>query len=141
MTLEKEGEKSISSVISDKGGIDFRSLPIVTQAISNLSLNTLPIPLNRLDGINLNQEWRQIQKIAEAGITPSTERIKEYIQLSCLKGEFSDTQKVISCIADILRSEEERCVSTEPALKDILVVIESGRSAQELKAVFTGSRT
>ncbi|MDO8748526.1 MAG: radical SAM protein [Candidatus Omnitrophota bacterium] len=124
------------------GGIDLRFLPIVTQAISNLSLNASRIPLSKLDSINLNQEWRQIQKMVEAGITPSAERIKEYIQLSYLnKGEPNDMQKVISCIADILRSEEERCVSTEPTLKDILVVLESGRSAQELKAVFTGSQS
>ena len=99
------------------------------------------MPLNRLDDLNLNQEWLQIQKIAGAGITPSAERIKEYVQLSCLKGELNDTQKIIACIADILRNEEERCVSTEPILKDILVVLESGRSAQELKAVFTGNQS
>lgn len=122
------------------GGIDFRFLPIVTQAINNLSLNTFRISLSRLDGINLNQEWLQIQELAEAGITPSTERIKEYIQVSCLKDKLNDMRKVISCIADILRAEEESCSSTDPTLRDILVVLESGRSIQELKAVFTGSK-
>jgi len=89
--------------------------------------------------IDLDQEWKEIQKLVEAEIIPSTDRIKEYIQLSCLKGN-SDMQKVVSCIADILRLEEERCSSTEAMLKDILVVLESGRSNQELKAVFTGAK-
>ena len=132
---------STITALDNPGGIDFRTLPIVTQAISNLSLDMFHMPLNRLDDLNLNQEWLQIQKIAGAGITPSAERIKEYVQLSCLKGELNDTQKIIACIADILRNEEERCVSTEPILKDILVVLESGRSAQELKAVFTGNQS
>ncbi|MBI4707987.1 MAG: hypothetical protein HY761_08695, partial [Candidatus Omnitrophica bacterium] len=37
-----------------------------------------------------------------------------------------DTQELLSCIADILRKQEEECCSTDPALKDILVVLESG---------------
>ena len=50
-------------------------------------------------------------------------------------------EKVISCITDILRSEEDTCCATEPMLEDILVVLESGRSNQELKAVFTGNQS
>ena len=119
------------------GGIDFRILPIVSQATSNLSLNVSRIPLSSLGNINLDQELREIQKLVGAGIRPSAERIKEYVQVSCLKGN-SDMQKAVSCIADILRLEEERCFSTDATLKDILVVLESGMSLQELKAVFVG---
>jgi len=125
-------------VLDTTGGIDLRALPIVTQAMSNLSLNTSRIPLSRLEGINLDQELRDIQKLVGAGITPSAERIKEYVQVSCLRGN-SDIQRVISCITDILRLEEERCCSTEATLKDILVVLESVRSVQELKAIFVGN--
>jgi hypothetical protein len=88
-----------------------------------------------LEKINLNQELREIQKLVGAGIIPSAERIREYLQASCLKGN-SDTQKLVSCIADILRLEEERSCSSDGTLKDILVVLESIRSIQELKAVF-----
>jgi hypothetical protein len=124
---------------TEMGGIDFRFLPIVTQAISNLSLNTSRIPLSKLESVSLSREWQEIQRMVDAGITPSKERIKEYIQLSCLQGEFEDISKVISCIADILRDEERRCIPTKPTLKDILVVLQSGRSIQELKAVFIGT--
>ena len=88
---------------------------------------------------DVDQELREIEKLIEAGITPSTERIKEYVASSCLKGN-PDTQKVVSCIADILRLEEERCYSTEATLKDILVVLESGMTEQEIRAIFTGIR-
>lgn len=64
--------------------------------------------------------------MVDAGLTPSADRIKEYVQASCLKGN-SDMQKVISCIVEMLRMEEESCCLTEPVLKDILVVLESGR--------------
>ncbi len=133
-------EKTASSVVgySDKGGIDFRALPIVIQAISNLRLSaSSAISLSQLNSISLNQELQEIQKMVDAGIIPSTDRIKEYVQVSCLKGN-SDMQKVVSCIADILRLEEERCSPTEATLKDILVVLESGRTTQELRAVFIG---
>ena len=76
--------------------------------------------------------------MVDAEIIPSTDRIKEYVASSCLKGD-SNMLKVVSCIAGILRLEEERCSLTEPMLKDILVVLESGRSNQELRAVFIGS--
>ncbi|MCX5703315.1 MAG: hypothetical protein NT066_02320, partial [Candidatus Omnitrophica bacterium] len=89
--------------------------------------------------INLEQELGEIQRLVGAGITPSAERIKEYVQVSCLKGN-PDMQKLVSCIADILRLEEERCWSTDATLKDILVVLESVRSVQELKAVFVGNQ-
>ncbi|TRZ93375.1 hypothetical protein D4R78_08585 [bacterium] len=127
---KEEFSITASLEISNKGGIDFRTLPIVTQAMNNLSLNASRIPLSRLESINLDQELRDIQKMIETGITPSTDRIKDYVQVSCLKGELNDMQKVIYCIADILRAEEESCSSTESTLKDILVVFESGRSNQ-----------
>ncbi|MBU0547831.1 MAG: hypothetical protein KKH57_03625 [Candidatus Omnitrophica bacterium] len=126
------------NVLDTTGGIDFRILPIVTQAMSNLSLNASRIPLSSLESINLDQELEEINRLVKAGITPSAERIKEYVQASCLKGNF-DIQKIVSCIVDILRLEEMRCCSSDATLKDILVVLESVSSAQELKAVFIGN--
>ncbi|MBI4706535.1 MAG: hypothetical protein HY761_01220 [Candidatus Omnitrophica bacterium] len=113
-----------------KGGIDFRSLPIVTQAVSNLGLTTMNQELrNRLMNFNLSSELNEIEKLTNAGITPSTQRIKEYIQASSISiNSPEDTQKLLSCIADILRKQEEECCPTDPTLKDILVVLESGIS-------------
>jgi len=146
------------TVPANTGGIDFRALPIVTQAVANLSAMFRDSPLRKrrhpaisdwrvprllrgqsLEKINLAQEWRQIQKMLDAGITPSAERIKEYLQVSCTKGNIlQDKDKVILCIADILRSEEETCSATDPTLHDILVVLEVSGSDTELSRIFLG---
>jgi hypothetical protein len=113
------------------GGIDFRSLPIVTQATSNLGLSTMSQELKiRLMNFNLRSELNEIERLTSIGIVPSTQRIKEYIQASSISADNSpeDTQKLLSCIAEILRKQEEECCATDPTLKDILVVLESGLS-------------
>jgi len=123
------------------GGIDFRALPIVTQAMTNLKLSSSSaMSMSKLQNINLNQELGDIQKMVEAGMTPSTDRIKEYVASSCLKGDL-DAKRVVSCIANILRLEEEHCVSTDPMLRDILVVLESNRSMENLRAIFIGTKS
>jgi len=130
---------SINPKAESPGGIDFRSLPIVTQAIGNLSAGVNHSSMNRLASVNLPQEWSEIERMVNAGITPSAERIKEYVQASCAKGETDrDLDKIISCISDILRQEEERCCQTEATLRDILVVLEASRSSTELSQVFLG---
>ena len=124
------------------GGIDFRSLPIVTQAVTNLSgmLRDSPLRGQALLEVNLNEEWQQIERMASSGITPSSERIKEYIQTSCAQDSITqDRDKILLCISNILRLEEERCDSTDATLRDILVVLESMRNAQELRQVFLGT--
>ncbi|MBI4982919.1 MAG: hypothetical protein HZC15_07320, partial [Candidatus Omnitrophica bacterium] len=110
------------------GGIDFRSLPIVTQAASNLGLNTMSQELRiKLMNFNLSSELNEIERLTNAGITPSTQRIKEYIQASSISTNSpEDNQKLLSCIADILRKQEEECCVTDPTLKDLLVVLEAG---------------
>jgi hypothetical protein len=128
------------------GGIDFRALPIVTQAIGNIRASLGTVPLARqgsyLAGtvpVDLAKEWSEIERMVNAGITPSAERIKEYVQASCAKGQADqDVDKVINCISDILRQEEERCCSTDATLRDILVVLEASRSGAELSQVFLG---
>lgn len=122
------------------GGIDFRNLPIVTQARSNLSANIAGSAIARLKDINLNQEWLDIQKLTQSGIIPSPERIKEYLQGLCLKDDYSDekARNVILCLADILRLEEENYLSTDALLKDILIVLSSTNDTPELKEAFLG---
>ncbi|MEW6101708.1 MAG: hypothetical protein AB1481_05380 [Candidatus Omnitrophota bacterium] len=130
-------------------GIDFRSLPIVIQAMSSLKANLRDSPLLRksiaLTGTvpSLEQEWQDIERLVGAGIAPSAERIKEYVASSCLTGKIADDlEKVVSCIADILRQEEERCCETETLLRDILVLLESATNTEELENFFRdGSQT
>jgi NADH dehydrogenase/NADH:ubiquinone oxidoreductase subunit G len=122
------------------GGIDFRSLPIVTQAVRNLSGNIGSLSISRFNSINLNSEWQEIENLVNSGIVPSAERIKEYVQTSCYNANIDkDVDKLILCISDILRLEEERCSKTDPILRDILVVLESVSSTQQLRATFIGA--
>jgi hypothetical protein len=128
--------------IPPTGGIDFRSLPILSIAIHNLSFNGNNAALNNLKDVNLPQEWPEIENLVNAGIMPSGERIKEYIQGACIQNEAYDSMdKVILCIADIFRSDEENYVLTDSALRDILIVFTSGISTSELKRIFTGVKS
>ncbi|MEK7308735.1 MAG: hypothetical protein AAB089_06665, partial [Nitrospirota bacterium] len=130
--------ESMPRVPRTPGGIDFRFLPIVTQSMGNLKAGIGAIPLGSLRGINLTQEWSDIEHLVNAGITPSAERLKEYLAASCFKGSLdTDMNRIVSCIADILRMQEGTCCLTDPTLKDILVVLGSGRSAEELKLAFS----
>jgi hypothetical protein len=118
------------------GGIDFRSLPIVNQAISNLKAFNGDIL-----SLNLNSEWQDIERLIQSGITPSGERIKEYLQVSCHQEKIMrDKEKMIICISNILRQQEERYIPTEPVLRDILIVLESTRSEGELRTIFLGTK-
>jgi len=145
-SLEPPGRESLSlprtideTAASPVGGIDFRSLPIVTQAMTNLSANISSSVISRLSGINLDEEWQAIKRIVSSGIKPSAERIKEYAQASSsLDRIVQDKDKMILCIADILRREEEQDYETDPVLRDILVVLESIQQPQALKEVFLG---
>ncbi|MFA5092972.1 MAG: NAD-glutamate dehydrogenase domain-containing protein [Candidatus Omnitrophota bacterium] len=128
-----------SSARTNAGGIDFRTLPIVSQAISNLSTNINRSSINSLAKIDLNNEWLDIEKLINSGIVPSTNRIKEYVQASCAQDKTKNCKdKVINGIADILRQEEDLCQRTNPKLLDILVVLQASRNSNELNQAFLG---
>jgi len=126
-------EKLKSAATRSPGGIDFRSLPITIQPAVVGQQPTVGSPQMLNKGINLVQEWSQIQNMVNAGIIPSSQRLREYLEASCKSGDASvEIDKMLSCIADILRIEEERCSATDPALREFLDLLESSNSAQEL---------
>jgi len=122
-----------SPLIGDeKGGIDMRSLPQyakVEQAGNR--------PAEGISGLApashavLGKEWQEIERMANSGIAPSCERLREY--LLSLQDPNSQVDKVLACIADILRQEEEKACCTESSLREILVLLESGKPANELR--------
>jgi len=63
--------------------------------------------------------------MANSGIEPSLERIREY--LLSLEDPNSQMDKVLACFANILRIEEDRVAKTASGLKEILVLLESGK--------------
>ncbi|MBI4981790.1 MAG: hypothetical protein HZC15_01385 [Candidatus Omnitrophica bacterium] len=119
---------SASSGVEKKGGIDFRALPIVTQAVSSLGLNTMSYDLRaKLSQLDVNAELAAINKLLNAGITPSTDRLKACAQAAYLFSQSpEENAKILSCIAQLLRKEESECCDTESVLKDILIVLEDG---------------
>ncbi|MBI4972744.1 MAG: endolytic transglycosylase MltG, partial [Candidatus Omnitrophica bacterium] len=130
------GSPSISQASKTPGGIDFRGLPIVTQAMPGLSGDPSlrsGLPAVAVPAVELDKEWQQIQNMVNAGIIPSVERIKDYLQACCQREDAgSQIDKVLSCIADILRLEEEQVIPTDKALRDLLVLLESDKPAQEI---------
>lgn len=87
----------------------------------------------------LDTEWQGIERMASSGIIASPERLKEYIRAACLNGSIVQVRdKIILCISDLLRQEEELCVETDSLLRDILVMLESVRELKKLKQVFLG---
>jgi len=118
---------------SDKGGIDFRSLPIVTQPVNPALRPQLSPQLSGKGTLELSEEWKEIDRMLKAGITPSIERIKDYITASCSAGDAAkDLDKALSCIADILRLQEDQLIPTDRALEELLVLLESGKPTQEI---------
>jgi hypothetical protein len=138
--IDPSASLRVNSQQGGPGGIDFRGLPIVTQPMPGIQAIPGTVPLGRPDialagTVPVNdKEWLQIQKMLDSGITPSVQRIKEYLQTCCEKSDFNQQiGKILSCIADILRIQEDNCYVTDSALKDLLVLLESDKPAPELK--------
>ncbi len=108
----------------DKGGVDFANLPIMTQPFANAPLLRAPqqlIPAAELDAV-----WGQMQKMVKAGIRPSNERLIEYAFSCCQQRHGAEgVEKVLACIADILRMEEEEATQTDAQLMQLLTQLEA----------------
>ena len=124
----------------ETGGIDFRFMPIVVRAMADLSAGAAGISMSRLKRVDLGKEWSDIEQLVSSGIAPSGERIKEYLQASSAKGELdNDIDKVLTCISEVFRLEEDKGSSTDEVLRDVLVVLEASRSSAELTEVLVGA--
>lgn len=126
---------------SPVGGIDFTRLPIVTQAITNLKFSSPLKPSSYLSlrQLNLSEEYQAIEKLASSGITPSPERLRSFLQASCLQEKIGEEKdNALGLLADVLRDEESSLRPTKPGLMDILVALESVTSNQQLREIFLG---
>jgi hypothetical protein len=124
---EKKDEEELIRMINEhsnldggnKGGIDFRQLPIVTQPAVNNPQLVVVGPAMQMSESSLNEEWKQIEKAMQNGPMPY-QKIKEYV--TCCRNQKADKQMdaVFACIANILRLEEEQALPTAPEIKEIL---------------------
>ncbi|MBI4708298.1 MAG: hypothetical protein HY761_10315, partial [Candidatus Omnitrophica bacterium] len=122
------GDSSSSSAISEKvGGIDLRVMNIVTQPMTGLNSLNLKLPvLANLAEYNLDEEFQQIQKMLQAGIAPSGDRIKEYLAACKQKGEWNNRiADVVGCLAEICRIEEDNVSEVSPGIKEAILLADS----------------
>lgn len=76
----------------------------------------------------------KIEKLVSSGIVPSSDRIKNCLMEFCRDGSFDRCiDKIICCLASVLRLEEERVNSDDSSLRRILTLIESGQPASQLQ--------
>jgi len=130
-----ENKSASSALDKDLGGIDMRSLPQYTkiekaQGVGSLSVSPVRNSLV-VQSLNQDKEWFEIERMASSGIEPSPERIREY--LLSLGDPNSQMDKVLACFANILRIEEDRVTRTASELKEILVLVESGKPSKEMR--------
>ena len=109
------------------GGIDFRAIPMITQPMGNLSGLNFSLPhLSNLENINLNEELGQIQRMLQAGIIPSGERLKEYVAACYQKGELKEhLDGIVASLVDTCKLEEEKAEVTSNAVKEVMLILDS----------------
>jgi len=91
------------------------------------------IPLAELD-----KEWSGIRETVGKGAIPSGEKIRTYVLSCCQKGDISaDIDKVLACISDILRMEEDYAVAAELGFTQLFAVLGSGKSGQEMQSALS----
>jgi hypothetical protein len=109
------------------GGIDFRALPIITQPMGEVLMKEI-VNMPKRNIADLDREWQALQKMVETETCPSTERIKEFLGACYQKGELKQrADKVLACLAGMLRMEEDECKTTEPQVKVMLALLEYNR--------------
>lgn len=127
----KQNQESISSPISSSnvGGIDFRTLPMTIQPMGSFSGLNFKLPqLSQaaLQQINIKEEIQQIKNMAQAGIMPSGERVKELVAACVQKGEINSlADNLLLCLVDILKLEEENASESSSELREALVIVDS----------------
>jgi hypothetical protein len=120
------------------GGIDFRSMPITIKPMPGMAPG-LSATASPAINTGVDKEWGEIENMLNGGIIPSIERIKELMAASTSAEDYSARiEKALSCIAGILRIEEDRCCGTDSALKQVLVLLESNKPQKELKLALAG---
>jgi len=127
----------INSRENNPGGIDFRNLPSVMQAVTNLNMKLQTIPLAGVSGMDLSKEMNDMNRMVAGRMSPSADRVAECFKAFVESGGAIDKRReLLSCIGQIISLDEENCSATDPAVRQILTILESGRPAGELQEDF-----
>jgi hypothetical protein len=119
-------------VQQERGGIDFRAVPMVTQP--GMGLNAPAIDMRQVQLLaekstitDLDKEWDAIQQQMKSKQMPYA-RMKGYVAVCCQrKADAKHMKTVTACVSDILKLEEKCAVVTCPEMKELLVIIEAVR--------------
>jgi aspartate/methionine/tyrosine aminotransferase len=131
LVAQTEVEVASSSPVLNKdlGGIDFRAIPMLTQPMGNLSgiIPSLPqLSSSPAQNIDLQAELGQIQKMLAAGITPSGERLKEFVAACYQRGELKQwLDGIVMCLAELCKLEEANVEETPKEVKELLLIVDS----------------
>jgi hypothetical protein len=109
------------------GGIDLRSMNIIAQPMGSFVGLDFRLPLvKNAERIDLDKEFAQIRLMVERGISPSGQRIKEFIAACWQRQEWDKRlQDVMACLVDVCRLEEDNLSETSAQLRECLVIVDS----------------
>jgi hypothetical protein len=105
------------------GGIDLRNLPIFKQTVVTGVPAQSDLPAIRV--ADPDAELKSIEKLAACGLAPSAGRVRD-LWSACVAAGKADLYKgrLLACIADILRQEEDFAKPTDPILRSVLILAE-----------------
>jgi len=128
-TLRNAGKVSSPLPAETPGGIDFRAMNLIIQPMGSLSGLNFRLPNSpELARMDLDREEAELNKMVEAGIVPSGERLKEYLSACHYRNETDERmESLISCLIQACRLEEEQVVESTPEFKEALVIADSGK--------------
>jgi len=109
----------------DVAGIDFRALPV--NAAPAVAPTAFMLPAEQLiPAPEMENTWKEIENMVSRGVIPPGDRLKQYAATCWRNNSFAQhREKLLACVADILRLQEDQNLTTEPALQDLLVLLES----------------
>lgn len=109
------------------GGIDLRYINMATQAKQVSAREAFKMPeLSKLKAIDITKEGTEINRMLEANILPSSDRVIAYVSACYLRNDSDgDIADAVSCLVDYFQLEEMQDVDSNPNLKAFLSVIES----------------
>ena len=128
--ITEEAQKPLIPAQNDPpGGIDFRNLKMINRKDRN---GTFPLNITGKDA--QDEEWGEITRLVKARITPSVNRIIDYLETDTQESTVKKRiNNVIAGIADLLRMQEDAVVTTDTDFKELLEIVESNTTAFGLK--------
>lgn len=139
--LEHYQEVPVQAAPQKTGGIDFRALPIISQpgfvaGMPQIDARAWQAALEQSRTLDTEKEWKRIQAAVKKGQVPDCAGLKSYVA-ACSRKENADKEmaKVLACVTQILRIEEDEVLPTSKELQELLVILDSEKPAQAVQNI------